>query len=169
MFMAMKKAKEVIKKVGREYGEKYGRAYDLTESYRLDDAETAIVCLGSTAGTAKDLVDDLRNKGQKAGLLKIRVFRPFPFEDICAALGKLKAVAVLDRSDSLNSFGGPVFSETAAALYSCGSKVKLINYVYGLGGRDIDMHMLSSVYDRLEKIKNGGEIGELVSYLGVRV
>lgn len=169
MVQAMKNAKAVIKKIGKEYGEKYGRAYDLTESYMLDDAETAIVCLGSTAGTTKVLVDELRAKGQKVGLLKVRVFRPFPYEDICAALSKLKAVAILDRSDSLNAFGGPVFSEVSAALYNCGSKVKMINYIYGLGGRDIDLHMLTSVYDRLEKIKNGGELGELVSYLGLRL
>lgn len=169
MFMAMRKAGEVIKQVGKEYGEKYGRFYDMFEEYKLSDADTAIVCLGSTAGTAKVLIDELRAKGKKVGLLKIRVFRPFPFAEIAKALAHLKALAVLDRSDSLNSFGGPVFTEVTSALYNAHTKVKVVNYIYGLGGRDIDLHMLQSVYDRLDKLKDSSDIGEIVSYLGARI
>ncbi|MDR2431964.1 MAG: pyruvate ferredoxin oxidoreductase [Candidatus Margulisbacteria bacterium] len=168
MINALKEAKAVIKQVGREFGEKYGRPYDLLEKYRMDDAETAIVCLGSTAGTAKDVVDALRDEGQKAGLLKIRVFRPFPVEDIAAVLAGLKAVAVLDRSDSLNGYGGPVFTEVCSALFNSIQKPKIVNYIYGLGGRDIDLHMLKSVYDRLASIKDGQDLGTIVDYLGAR-
>ena len=168
MINAMKEALAVIKQVGKEFGEKYGRYYDLLEKYKLDDAETAIICLGSTAGTAKDVVDALRAKGQKVGLLKIRVFRPFPVEDIAAALANIKAVAVLDRSDSLNGYGGPVFTEVCSALFNSTQKPKIINYIYGLGGRDIDMHALESVYARLQNIKDSKDIGTIVDYLGVR-
>ncbi len=169
MVQAMKNAKAVIKRIGKEFGEKYGRSYGLFEEYKLADAETAIVCLGSTAGTTKDVVDELRAKGQKVGLLKLRVFRPFPFEEIAAVLSGMKAIAVLDRSDSLSSFGGPVYTEVCAALFNTHSKVKVVNYIYGLGGRDIDLHMLRSVYERLAKIKDSSETGEIVSYLGLRI
>lgn len=165
---AMKKAKEIIKKVGKEFGEKFGREYGFFEEYKMDDAETAIVCLGSTAGTTKDVVDELRAQGKKVGLLKIRVFRPFPFEEIAEALGKLKAIAVLDRSDSMNSFGGPLFTEVCSAMFNTGKRPKLINYIYGLGGRDMDLHMVEKVYDHLEEIKNSDKVGEIVKYLGVR-
>jgi pyruvate ferredoxin oxidoreductase alpha subunit len=165
---AMRNAVKVIKAVGKEFGEKYGRAYDMIEKYRLDDAETAIVCLGSTAGTSKEVVDALRAKGQKVGLVKIRVFRPFPLEDIAAALKNLKAVAVLDRSEPLNAAGGPVFTEICAALFVTENKTKIINYIYGLGGRDVDLHQIESVFARLEKIKGGAAVGNMVEYLGLR-
>ncbi|MDR1324258.1 MAG: pyruvate ferredoxin oxidoreductase [Candidatus Margulisbacteria bacterium] len=165
---AMQAAKSIIKQVGKDFGEKYGRAYDLIEKYRTDDAEAAIICLGSTAGTAKDVVDALRTKGQKVGLIKIRVFRPFPVEDLTAALSTLKAVAVFDRSDSLNGYGGPVFTEVCSALFNSAQKPKIINYIYGLGGRDIDVHQIEAVYNRLNSIKDSKDVGDIVSYLGVR-
>lgn len=165
---AMRNATKVIKAVGKEFGDKYGRYYDMIESYKMEDAETAIVCLGSTAGTAKEVVDALRAKGQKAGLVKIRVFRPFPTDDIVAALKNVKAVAVLDRSEPLSANGGPVFTEICAALFGSGAQAKIINYIYGLGGRDIDIHQLESVYTRLETIKGGAAVGATVDYLGLR-
>ncbi|MDR1453323.1 MAG: pyruvate ferredoxin oxidoreductase, partial [Candidatus Margulisbacteria bacterium] len=167
---ALRASKAVIKRVGQEFGEKYGRAYDLIEKYKLDDAETALVCLGSTAGTVKDVVDALRAKGQKVGLIKIRVFRPFPVEDLAAALSGLRAVAVFDRSDSLNGYGGPVFTEVCSALFNSAQKPRIVNYIYGLGGRDIDVHQIAAVYDRLNSIKakDSADVGAIVNYLGVR-
>jgi pyruvate ferredoxin oxidoreductase alpha subunit len=165
---AMQAAKSIIKQVGKDFGEKYGRAYDLIEKYKTDDAEVAIICLGSTAGTSKDVVDALRAKGQKVGLIKIRVFRPFPVEDLTAALSTLKAVAVFDRSDSLNGYGGPVFTEVCSALFNSAQKPRIINYIYGLGGRDIDMHQIEAVYNRLNSIKDSKDVGDIVNYLGVR-
>lgn len=166
---AMRKAKDIVVKVGKEFGERYGREYGLFEEYKLEDAETAILCLGSTAGTTKDLVDQLRDEGQKVGLLKLRLFRPFPHKELAKALSHLKAVAVLDRADSYSSMGGPVFTEVCSALFNAKKDLKIVNYIYGLGGRDIDLKMLSSVYKRLENIKNSDDIGEIVSYLGVRM
>jgi pyruvate ferredoxin oxidoreductase alpha subunit len=165
----MQNAKAVIKAVGKEFGEKYGRSYGLFEEYKMSDAETAIVCLGSTAGTTKEVIDQLRAKGQKVGLLKLRVFRPFPFEELSTVLQKMKAIAVLDRSDSFSSFGGPVFTEVCSALFNSANRPKVVNYIYGLGGRDIDVHHIESVYQRLEKIKNSSDIGDQVTYLGARL
>ncbi|MDD5437349.1 MAG: pyruvate ferredoxin oxidoreductase, partial [Candidatus Omnitrophica bacterium] len=99
---AMKDSKAIIEKVGKEYGQKTGRSYGLFEEYKLEDADCAIVAMGSTAGTAKVVVDELREKGLKVGLFKPRVFRPFPQDEIADALKGLKAIAVMDRSDSLN-------------------------------------------------------------------
>jgi pyruvate ferredoxin oxidoreductase alpha subunit len=165
---AMKASKDVIIEVGKDFGKKFGREYKLFEDYQLDDAEIVIVALGSTAGTAKAVVNDLRGKGIKAGLLKIRVFRPFPHVEIANALSKAKAVAVMDRSDSFSSAGGPVFTEIRSALFDSAAKPKLINYVYGLGGRDISKENIEGVYDELAVIAKTGKIKNLFNYLGVR-
>lgn len=133
---AMKKAKDVILKVSKDFEELTGRKYSFFEEYRLDDAEFAIVCMNSTAGTVKAVVDELRAKGIKAGLLKIRVFRPFPADEVANALGHLKAVAILDKADSLNAIGGALFEDVTSSMYVNGKNVPAINYIYGIGGRD---------------------------------
>ncbi len=109
-------------------------------------------------------MDSLREKGIKAGLLRPRFFRPFPKEEIVRCLSKLKAVAVLDRSDSFSAQGGPLFSEIKAALYESPKKPFITNYIYGLGGRDIFPEDIEKVYNDLET----GKIKSLVNYLGVR-
>ena len=114
---AMKNAKDVILEVSKDFEKWTGRKYGLFEEYKLDDAEVAIVCMNSTAGTTKDVVDKLREKGIKAGLLKIRVFRPFPAEEIAEALSHLKAVAVLDKADSLNATGGALYEDVTSSMY----------------------------------------------------
>jgi pyruvate ferredoxin oxidoreductase alpha subunit len=162
-------ALKVIEEVGEEFGKKFGRKYGLFEEYKLDDAEVAIVALGSTAGTTKVVVDELRAKGVKAGLLKPRVFRPFPYKQIAEALKDVKAIAVLDRSDGLAGLGGPVYGEIRSAMYDVEKRPVVIDYVYGLGGRDITLAHISSVYDDLAAIvKNGRASAKLVNYLGVR-
>jgi len=165
---AMKASKAVIMDIGKEFGKKFGREYGLFEEYRTNDADIAIVCLGSTAGTTKAVVDELREKGIKAGLLKIRIFRPFAHEEIAKILSKMKAVAVLDRSDSYNSAGGPVFTEVRSALYDLDKKPLLVNYVYGLGGRDINLIDIRAVFDELATAAKSGKAKALFNYLGVR-
>ena len=165
---AMRGAKNIILEVGKEFGKKFGRQYGLFEEYRLNDAEIAIVALGSTAGTAKAVVDALRDANVKAGLLKIRVFRPFPHEEIASVLSKIKAVAVMDRSDSFSSAGGPVFTEIRSALFDFAVKPKLVNYIYGLGGRDISKEEIKGIYDGLGEIARTGKIKNVFNYLGVR-
>ncbi len=165
---AMRNAKNVIVEVGRDFGKKFGRTYGLFDAYKLDDADVAIVVLGSTAGTARVVVDELRDKKIKAGMLKLRVFRPFPSQEISQALARVKAVAVMDRSDSFNSSGGPVFSEVRSALYDVAIKPKILDFIYGLGGRDIKTADIHSVFGALTKILKTGKVEALVSYLGIR-
>jgi len=165
---AMAAAKDVIVEIGKDFGKKFGRSYGLFERYRLDDADVAIVVLGSTAGTARVAVDELRDKKVKAGMLKLRVFRPFPAAEIAAALSKLKAVAVLDRSDSFSSQGGPLFTEVRSALYEVAMKPKILNFIYGLGGRDIKTPEIISIFGSLQKVLTSGKVENLVNYFGVR-
>lgn len=167
-YEAIVQAKPVILEVAKEYAKLTGRNYGLFETYRLDDAEIAIVVLSSAAGTARYVVDKLRRKGIKAGLLKLRVFRPFPAEELAEALKHVKAVAVMDRSDSLTGQGGPVFAETRSALYDLTKRPLMVNYIYGLGGRDVGIDAIESVYNDLESIANTGVAGAKVRHLGVR-
>lgn len=165
---AMINAKKVILDVAKEFETVTGRKYDLFEKYKLDDAEIAIVIINSTAGTAKTVVDELRDKGVKAGLLKIRVFRPFPAEEIAAALKHIKALAVMDKAEGFNAFGGPLYMDIKAALYGTADGIHIINYIYGLGGRDVRADQIEFVYNELQKINTTGKIGETYRYVGVR-
>jgi len=160
---AMRNARPVILKVAEEFEVLSGRTYSLFEEYLSKDAECIMVCLGSAAGTAKAAVDELRAAGEKVGLLKLRCFRPFPAEELVQALAHATSIAVMDRSDGVNSIGGPVFSEIRAALYGR-SSAKISNYIYGLGGRDIHIEMMKSVFQDLKE----GKFAEQAFYLGVR-
>ncbi len=165
---AMKNAKKVIKEVSEEFEKITGRKYSFFEEYKLEDAEIAIVCMNSTAGTTKFVVDELRNKGIKAGLLKVRMFRPFPAEEIAKALSHLKAVAVLDKSDSLNAIGGALFEDVTSSMYTNKKQVPMVNYIYGIGGRDTTTDMINSVYTDLQEIAKTGNVDNPYRYLGLR-
>ena len=165
---AMKKAKDVILNVSKDFEELTGRKYSFFEEYRLDDAEFAIVCMNSTAGTVKAVVDELRAKGIKAGLLKIRVFRPFPADEVANALGHLKAVAILDKADSLNAIGGALFEDVTSSMYVNGKNVPAINYIYGIGGRDTTTKDIHTVYTDLQEVANSGKVENPYRYLSVR-
>ena len=165
---AMKKAKEIIKEVAIDFEQWTGRHYDFFEEYKLDDAEYAIVCMNSTAGTTKAVVDKLREQGIKAGLLKVRMFRPFPVDEIATALEHLKAVAILDKADSLNGAGGALFEDVTSAMYVNEKHVPMVNYVYGIGGRDTTEKQLESVYADLAKIAEEGKLENPYRYLGLR-
>jgi len=163
---AMERALPAILQVAEEYEKLSGRKYGLFEEYRLDDAEVATIVLGSAAGTSKVAVDVMRDKGIKAGMLKLRVFRPFPGEQIIQAIKHVPAVAVLDRSISFGLHGGPVFNEVRSAAY--GREIKMLAYVYGLGGRDLTVEHVSSVYADLMKANESGKVESTYNYLGVR-
>ncbi len=165
---AMKNAKKVIKEVAEDFEKWTGRKYEFFERYKLDDAEIAIVCMNSTAGTTKAVVDKLREQGVKAGLLKLRMFRPFPAEEIAEALSHLKAVAVLDKADSLNAAGGALFEDVTSAMYVNKKQVPMVNYIYGIGGRDTTEKQLESVYTDLSEIVKNGKIENPYRYLGLR-
>ena len=165
---AMKAAKQVILDVSKEFEKWTGRHYDLFEEYKLADAEIAVVCMNSTAGTTKAVVDKLRDQGVKAGLLKIRVYRPFPGEEVAKALSHLKAVAVLDKSDSLNAIGGALFEDVVSSMYVAKQNVPVVNYVYGIGGRDTTEKEINSVYTDLAEIAKNGKVENPYRYLGLR-
>ena len=165
---AMRKAKDVILEVSKEFENWTGRHYGLFEEYKLDDADIAIVCMNSTAGTTKFTVDKLRAKGIKAGLLKVRVFRPFPSEEIAKALAKVKAVAVLDKSDGLNAAGGALFTDITSGMQVNKISVPTVNYIYGIGGRDVPTESIESVYEDLLKIVETGNIENPYRYLGLK-
>jgi pyruvate ferredoxin oxidoreductase alpha subunit len=149
MDQAQKKAKGVIAKAGKEFGSLFGRDYSaLIEGYHLDDAETAIVAMGSLCGTIKDAVDEMRAEGKKVGLLKIRVFRPFPSEEIATMLAGVKRVAVLDKNISLGAKGAAAL-EIRDALYGSGIMVK--GYILGLGGRDVRKRNIKEIVSLVEK------------------
>ena len=165
---AMKAALKVIEDVGREYGELSGRYYGLIHPYKLEDAEIAIVGLGSAMGTASVAVDELREEGYKVGLLRIRCFRPFPVEKVREALKGVKAVAVMDRAMSFGGSAGPLFMELAATFYGRKDAPMLADFIYGLGGRDISVadfkEVVKTVYGDLE----AGAVREPMRYVGLR-
>ena len=165
---AMKAAKTRILEVCAQFEKISGRQYGLVEEYRMENAELAVVLIGSSAGTAKAAVDELREKGVRAGLVKVRVFRPFPGEELAKALEKTKAVAVMDKSEGFSANGGPLFAETRSALYDQKQRPHLIDIVYGLGGRDLKTEDVEEIFDRLTDIAAAGKAGEVYSHIGQR-
>jgi pyruvate ferredoxin oxidoreductase alpha subunit len=167
---AMKDAERVILEVAQDFNQEFNRHYGLFEEYRLEDAELGIVVANSTAGTAKFVVDSLRADGVKAGLLKPRVFRPFPDRALAGALQHLKALAVMDRSISFGAMGsaGPLFLEIQSALAVHGVRVPVAGYVFGVGGRDIVPREIEGVYRDLQRVAETGQRERAVAYLGVR-
>ena len=167
---AMKNALKVIQEVHTEYAELTGRRYGdgLLEKYKLEDAEIVIVCIGSTAGTVKAVVDELRNAGVKAGLLRIRTYRPLPTKEIVDALKGVKAVAVMDRSMSFGGNGGAVFHEVRNVLYDSPTHPYALNYIYGLGGKDTSPLQIRKIFEDIRKIVQSKQPGDLVRYVGLR-
>ncbi len=164
---AMLHVKKVVQDVSAEFAKISGRKYDLFETYRLEDAEVVIVALNSAAGTVKDEVDRYRDKGVKAGLLKPRMFRPFPYEEVGAALKNAKAVCVMDRADSYGGFG-PMFMEIASAVYPYRQGPALFNKIYGLGGRDLMPLDVDQVIDETIEVAKTGKIKMVKEYITVR-
>jgi len=165
---AMKHAMPVILRVGEEYGKLSGRRYACFEEYRMDGAEIGMLILNSSAGTAKEVVDALRASGVRAGLLKLRVFRPFPYEEIAAALKGLKVLAIMDRCESFGAMGGPVFIEVRSALLNLERAPLTFNYIYGLGGREPSLTEIQRAFSRAQEVLTGGKVEVLHDYLQAR-
>lgn len=165
---AMENAREVILEMAEKFEKLTGRKYGFFEEYCMEDAEYVVVIIGSAAGTCKAAIEKLRTEGKKVGLLKIRVFRPFPEKELGEALKDRKAVAVLDRSEMFAATGGPLGTEVRSAMYSSGSNARVVNYFYGLGGRDITVEDFCTVYERLEEIAKTGEIPDMYEFIGLR-
>lgn len=171
---AYKAVPGVIEAVGQEFGKAFGRSYAQVEEYNMDGAEVALVALGSTNGTIKDVVDGMNESGKKVGLLKIRAFRPFPAELVRASLSKVKAVGVFDRSMTFGGWGNPLFTEIRSAMYGtsgngccCGPCIPILDRVYGLGGREISMAEIEHYADEVLAVAKGEQV-ELIDYIGVR-
>lgn len=165
---AMKDAKGRILEVASEFEKISGRKYGLFEEYRMEDAEAAVVVIGSSAGTGKAAVDKLREEGHKVGLIKVRVFRPFPMEELAEALSGVRAVAVMDKCEGFSAAGGPLFAETRSALYDLPNRPMAVNYVYGLGGRDVTIGTFERIFGDLFEMINTGKVGEVYRHIGVR-
>ena len=165
---AMHNAVKVIKKVFKEFKEISGREYDFVERYQMDDAEKVIVVLSSTAGTTKSLINKLREQGEKVGLLKIKVFRPFVGKILSEQLKNAKAVAVLDKSSSINNAGGSIYTDLTSALFTENIHIPIVNYIFGIGGRDVKEDYIKKVYNDLEEIKKTGKVENPYRYLGLR-
>lgn len=161
-------APPVIEQVGKEFGKLSGRPYGFLEEYKLEDAEVAVVAMSATCGSTKDVIDELREDGHKVGLLKVRCYRPFPYEQVAEALKPLKAVAALDRMVPNGAQGGPLFNEIRSSLYDYAIKPAVINYIYGIGGRDLLPRNIKQAFSRLEEIAKTGEIGPYVDFLNLR-
>jgi pyruvate ferredoxin oxidoreductase alpha subunit len=158
----MKAAMDVAREVMAEYAKISGRKYDLVEGYRTDDAEYVVVAMGSTSGTLRYVVDQLREQGHKVGTIKVRLFRPFPSDDLAALLKGKKAVAVMDRAMSPGT-GGALYSDIVQSINEMKDAPRVTNYVYGLGGRDVMPEQLAGVFKEIM----AGE-GERINYMGVR-
>ncbi|MFW6134613.1 MAG: pyruvate ferredoxin oxidoreductase [Elusimicrobiota bacterium] len=157
-----------IEKVYDEYAKLSGRKYKTVEEYKMDDAEIALVALNSTVGTAKDVIDEMREKGIKAGLVFPRMFRPFPAKEIIKSLSKVKAVGILDRSEGFSNQGGPIFAEIRSALYESDKKPLTMNYIYGLGGREITPKHITGIINEVKQAADKGKVKKKINYTGVR-
>lgn len=164
----MKHVPQVVLDVAKEFKAISGREYGLFECYRMEDAKRAVVMIGSAAGTAKDAVDRLREQGEKVGLIKIRLFRPFPAEEIAEALKNVEAVAVMDRAEGYTNHGGPLGADVMAALFRARSTTYAVNIVYGLGGRDVRVEDMEKVFADLKQIITDHDAGETYRYMGIR-
>ncbi len=164
----MKHVEQVVLDVAEEFAQLSGREYGLFEAYRLEDAERAVVMIGSAAGTTKDAIDRLREKGEKVGLLKIRLYRPFPADAIAEALKNVKAVAVMDRAEGYSNHGGPLGADVMAALFRARSAALAANIIYGLGGRDVRVEDMEQVFEDLQTMIDQNDAGETYRYMGLR-
>ena len=165
---ALENAKEVILEVAKKFKEISGREYGLFEEYKTEDADYIMLIMGSAAGTAKEAVDHLREQGKKVGVLKLRVFRPFPAEEIAEVLKGCKAVAIMDRCESYNGNGGPLGSEVTAGLYRSKVMIEAVNYIYGLAGRDFTVNEVYDIFAELEEAVENGKKVEQYQYIGLR-
>lgn len=165
---AMEKALAVIKEVGAEFSRLTEASSGLWEAYQTDDAEVCVVALNSACGTIRAAINEARAAGKKIGLLKLRVFRPWPGKELAAALSRFPVVGIFDRALGFKGgYGGPLYAEIAASLYEAPAHPRLANYVYGLGGRDLTVSMVRQALDELWETRGGREI-KPVNYLGLR-
>ena len=170
---AFNNSKNILKEIDKEFEKISGRKYEFFEEYKTEDADSIIICMGSSAGTVKDVIDELRKKGKKVGLIKIRLYRPFPKEEILDTISKkenLKNIAVLDKTMPFSGFGGPLYLDVSSSIYDLDKRYNLIGYTYGIGGRDFKPEYVNEVFEDLEKIDENKKDEKIKKfrYLGLR-
>jgi len=165
---AMQRVRGVLDRVCKEYGGVSGRDYGVLETFGMEDAEAAIICLGSTAGTAREVARRLRAQGKRVGVVKLWLYRPFPVEEIVAALKHVKALAVFDRAVSFGAPYGALSSDVVSALYTLEERPRIFNIVYGLGGRDIQPSDIEFVFNEALETARTGVVKQETVFLGVR-
>jgi pyruvate/2-oxoacid:ferredoxin oxidoreductase alpha subunit len=166
--LAMERAKQRITEAGVAFKKAFGRDYGgLVEEYRCEDAEVALVIVGSAAGTAKVAADRMRERGKRVGVLKLRAFRPFPAEELLAVGGRVHTVGVFDRSYTFGQ-GGAIFGEVRNALFPVASQVKIKGYIGGLGGRDVTENDFEKIFEDLLSISNGAKLGKEVEWVALK-
>ncbi|MEO0073417.1 MAG: pyruvate ferredoxin oxidoreductase [candidate division WOR-3 bacterium] len=160
----MNRSLPIIEEVQAEFAREFGRGYGVIEEYRTEDATAVVLLMGSACGTMREAVDSLRAAGEKVGMVKLRVFRPLPHPILSKTLARFKTVAVMDRADAVNSYGGPLYTEVTSLLYNLPQRPTVLSYVYGLGGKEFTP-------DDAAEVLRGALAGtkpELVTYVGVR-
>jgi len=161
--VALQGAKKVVIRVFSEWAKRFGRKYGVVETYRAKDAETLMLTMGSMGETAATAVDEMRKKGKKVGLVKLRLWRPFPVEEFKAAVAGCKTLVVMDRALSTGGAGGPVATDIKSILYGEKKKPRVLNVVAGLGGRDLTVGDFVNMFGLANKKKN-----EIFEFYGVR-
>jgi len=165
---AMEQALKYVKDIDKEWGKLSGRSYNYVEPYMMEDAEVALIGMGSMTGTVRHMVDELRGEGVKAGMIKLRLFRPFPVDAIKKAVGKVPVLGVMEKCISFGAPASPLMEELMAAYYHDAEKPLMANYVVGLGGRDVSPDMIREAYKSMAKIKKKGKVDKLSTFIGVR-
>lgn len=165
---ALEQALEHIKEIDSEWAELSGREYNYVDPYMMEDAEVALIGMGSMVGTIRHVVDELRSEGVKAGMIKLRLFRPFPAEDIKKAVGNVPVLGVMEKAISFGAPASPLMEEIMTTYYHDTEKPMMTNFVVGLGGRDVSPNMIREAFDSLQKIKRAGKVEKLMTYIGVR-
>ncbi len=165
---AIERSRAVVKRVGEEFAALSGRPFGVLETWGMEDAEVAVVVIGSTAGNVRHVARALRAEGRKVGVVKVRCFRPFPYAELADALSGVKAVAVMDRADSFGAEGGPLYLEVRSALYDRSDRPPVVGYVYGLGGSDVRLDLVESVFADLADVAAGAPASPAPVYLGAR-
>ncbi|MCX7771234.1 MAG: pyruvate ferredoxin oxidoreductase [Proteobacteria bacterium] len=163
----MENARQVILEIGKEFGDKFGRYYSYFEEYMLEDAEVVFVVMSSAAGTVKHVVNNLRKRGVKAGVLKPRVFRPFPHVEASRVLRNAKFICVLDRAETFGGEGGPLYLEIKSALQTDKNNVPVVSRIFGLGQRDFLPIHVENLYEEIEAFFKTGKI-KMFDYVNVR-
>jgi pyruvate ferredoxin oxidoreductase alpha subunit len=167
--LAIGRADGVVRRVAAEFSGISGRPWNAVETWGMEDAEVALVAIGSTAGNARHVAKQVRDEGGvKCGVAAMRMFRPFPAADLIAALRGVKAIAVLDRAESFGAEGGPLFTEVRSALYDSESRAPVVDYVYGLGGSDVKLELMRQVIEDVGDIASGSAEPKTLTYLGTR-